>query len=82
VCIVGADGHELPRGLVGEIVVRSPAVMLGYWNKPDETAQALQGGWMHTGDAGRMDNEGFIYVVDRVKDMIITGGENVYSVEV
>jgi acyl-CoA synthetase (AMP-forming)/AMP-acid ligase II len=82
VCIVGADGRELPRGQVGEIVVRSPAVMLGYWNKPDETAQALKGGWMHTGDGGRMDGEGFVYVVDRVKDMIITGGENVYSVEV
>ena len=56
--------------------------MKGYWNKPEETAQALRGGWMHTGDAGSMDDEGFVYIVDRVKDMIITGGENVYSVEV
>jgi acyl-CoA synthetase (AMP-forming)/AMP-acid ligase II len=80
--IVDADGRELPRGQVGEIVVRSPAVMLGYWNKADETARALRDGWMHTGDGGRMDDDGFVYVVDRVKDMIITGGENVYSVEV
>jgi long-chain acyl-CoA synthetase len=56
--------------------------MQGYWNKPEETAQALRGGWMHTGDAGYMDEDGFVYIVDRVKDMIITGGENVYSVEV
>ena len=80
--IVDADGRELPRGQVGEIVVLSPAVMLGYWNKADETGRALRGGWMHTGDGGRMDDDGFVYVVDRVKDMIISGGENVYSVEV
>ncbi|MGJ7509763.1 long-chain-fatty-acid--CoA ligase [Variovorax sp. GT1P44] len=76
------DGSELPRGEVGEIAVKGPGMMLGYWNRPEESAQALRGGWMHTGDAGRMDEEGFVFVVDRIKDMIVTGGENVYSVEV
>ncbi|MGY1620234.1 long-chain-fatty-acid--CoA ligase [Geodermatophilus sp. SYSU D00691] len=80
--IVGPDDVELPRGEVGQIVVRGGNVMLGYWNRPDETAQALRGGWMHTGDGGRMDDEGYVYITDRLKDMIISGGENVYSVEV
>jgi long-chain acyl-CoA synthetase len=80
--IVDEHDHEVPRGTVGEIITRGPHVMKGYWNKPEETIQALRGGWMHTGDAGSMDDEGFVYIVDRVKDMIITGGENVYSVEV
>lgn len=56
--------------------------MLGYWNRPQETSEALQGGWFHTGDAGRIDADGFLFVVDRLKDMIITGGENVYCAEV
>ena len=80
--IVGDDDNELPRGDVGEIVVRGPTVMQGYWNRPEETADALRGGWMHTGDLGRMDAAGYVTVVDRLKDMIITGGENVYSAEV
>ncbi len=80
--IVDPDDHELPRGEVGEIVVRGDQVMLGYWGKPEETATALRGGFMHTGDAGYMDEDGFVFVVDRIKDMIVTGGENVYSVEV
>ena len=80
--IVNADGNEVPRGQVGEIAARGPNVMLGYWNKPSETAAALRGGWMHTGDGGRMDEDGFVFVVDRIKDMIVTGGENVYSIEV
>jgi acyl-CoA synthetase (AMP-forming)/AMP-acid ligase II len=80
--IEDVDGRELPRGEVGEIVVRGPGMMLGYWNKPEDSAQALRGGWMHTGDAGRMDEQGFVFVVDRIKDMIVTGGENVYSAEV
>ena len=80
--IEDVDGRELPRGEVGEIVVKGPGMMLGYWNKPEESAQALRGGWMHTGDAGRMDDDGFVFVVDRIKDMIVTGGENVYSAEV
>ncbi len=69
--------HEVPPGTVGEVLVRGPNVMLGYWNQPEATAQALRGGWMHTGDGGYMDAEGFVYIVDRLKDMIITGGENV-----
>jgi acyl-CoA synthetase (AMP-forming)/AMP-acid ligase II len=79
--IVDVDDHEVPRGEVGEIVVRGPGVMQGYWNKPAETEAALRGGWMHTGDGGRMDADGYVYIVDRMKDMIVTGGENVYSVE-
>jgi acyl-CoA synthetase (AMP-forming)/AMP-acid ligase II len=80
--IIGADDVELPRGEAGEIVVRGGHVMLGYWDRPEETAEALRGGWMHTGDAGRMDDEGYVYLTDRLKDMIVSGGENVYSVEV
>ncbi|MGE0386418.1 MAG: long-chain-fatty-acid--CoA ligase [Gammaproteobacteria bacterium] len=80
--IVDAADDEVPRGTIGEIAVRSPGIMRGYWNKPAETAAAIRGGWMHTGDAGYMDADGFVFVVDRIKDMIVTGGENVYSVEV
>lgn len=80
--IVGDDDAELPRGEVGEIVVRGGHVMAGYWGKPEETAAALRGGWMHTGDAGYLDDRGYVFVVDRLKDMIVSGGENVYSVEV
>jgi acyl-CoA synthetase (AMP-forming)/AMP-acid ligase II len=80
--ILDSHGCELARGKVGEIVVRSPGMMLGYWNRPAETERALRGGWMHTGDAGYLDEEGYLYIVDRLKDMIITGGENVYSAEV
>lgn len=80
--IVDADDNELPRGSVGEIVVRGPQVMMGYWKRPEETAKALRNGGMHTGDGGYMDEDGFIYIVDRLKDMIISGGENVYCGEV
>lgn len=80
--IVDAEGKEVPHGTQGEIVVRGGNVMLGYWNKPSETSAALKNGWMHTGDGGYMDDQGFVYVGDRIKDMIITGGENVYSTEV
>jgi acyl-CoA synthetase (AMP-forming)/AMP-acid ligase II len=80
--IVDSLGHEVPRGAVGEVAVRGPGVMLGYWNKPAETAAALRDGWMFTGDGGRMDEDGYVFIVDRIKDMIVTGGENVYSVEV
>jgi long-chain acyl-CoA synthetase len=62
--------------------VRGPNVMMGYWNRPEETARAVVDGWMHTGDGGYMDEDGFVYVVDRIKDMIISGGENIYSTEV
>ena len=80
--IVDADDRQVANGTVGEIVVRGDTVMMGYWERPEETARAVVDGWMHTGDGGYMDDDGFIYVVDRVKDMIISGGENVYSVEV
>ncbi|HZX85208.1 MAG TPA: AMP-binding protein, partial [Reyranella sp.] len=80
--IVDSLGQEVPRGAVGEVAVRGPGVMLGYWNKPAETAAALRDGWMFTGDGGRMDEDGYVFIVDRIKDMIVTGGENVYSVEV
>ena len=80
--IVDANDRQVPNGTLGEIVARGPGVMLGYWNKPEETAAALANGWMHTGDGGYMDDDGFVFVVDRVKDMIVTGGENVYSAEV
>jgi len=80
--IVDAQKREVPRGEVGEIVVRGPNVMLGYWNRPEETSQALRGGWLHTGDGGTMDDEGYVFIVDRMKDMIVSGGENIYSAEV
>ncbi|MDT5017312.1 MAG: hypothetical protein QOD39_3472 [Mycobacterium sp.] len=80
--IVDPDGHDVPRGEVGEVVARGDNVMLGYWNRAEDTAAAIRDGWMHTGDGGRMDENGYIFIVDRIKDMIITGGENVYSAEV
>lgn len=80
--IVDEHGAEVPRGVVGEIAVRGPTVMLGYWNKPEETAKALRDGWMHSGDAAYMDEEGFVFIVDRLKDMIVSGGENIYTAEV
>lgn len=80
--VVDPAGHEVPRGEIGEIVVRGGHVMLGYWNRPEETREALKDGWMHTGDGGRLDEDGYLQLVDRIKDMIITGGENVYSTEV
>ncbi len=80
--ICDEDDKPVPRRTVGQILMRGPNLMLGYWNWPEETEKALKGGWMHTGDGGFMDEDGFIHVVDRVKDMIISGGENIFSVEV
>jgi acyl-CoA synthetase (AMP-forming)/AMP-acid ligase II len=82
VAVMDAEDRLLPPGEVGEICVRGPMVMRGYWRQPELTAQTLRGGWMHTGDAGYLDTEGFLFLVDRVKDMIISGGENVYSAAV
>ena len=80
--IVDPDMVDVRPGEVGEIVYRGPGLMTGYWNNPEATAQAFAGGWFHSGDLVRMDDEGFIYVVDRAKDMIISGGENIYCAEV
>jgi len=76
------DGNALPAGEVGEVCGRGGNFMREYWQRPDETSAAFAGGWYHTGDAGRLDEHGYLYLVDRVKDMIVTGGENVYSAEV
>lgn len=80
--VVDAFGEPVAPGEVGEIVYRGPTAMSGYWNKPAETAESFEGGWFHSGDLVRMDDEGFVYVVDRKKDMIISGGENIYCAEV
>lgn len=80
--VVDEDGEELPRGEVGELICRSPSNMQGYWNLPDATRGALKDGWMHTGDAAYMDDDGYVYIQDRIKDMIISGGENVYPAQV
>jgi len=82
VAIVDAEDRPVPVRTRGEIVARGPMVMAGYWRRPEATAEALRGGWMHTGDVGFLDEDGYLFVVDRLKDMIITGGENVYSQEV
>jgi len=80
--VVGPDRKELPRGATGELAIRGANIMKGYWNKPAETAAVLADGWYYSGDGAYMDDEGFVYIVDRLKDMIISGGENVYSAEV
>ncbi|GAA1202243.1 fatty-acyl-CoA synthase [Prauserella alba] len=80
--VVDDDMNDVPRGEVGEIVYRSPMVMKEYWNKPAETAEVFRGGWFHSGDLVRQDEDGYFYVVDRKKDMIISGGENIYCAEV
>jgi fatty-acyl-CoA synthase len=80
--LVDDNDNEVPRGEVGEIVVQGPATMTEYYKNGKETKKTLKGGWLHTGDLGRFDEEGYLFIVDRKKDMIITGGENVYAVEV
>jgi len=80
--ILGDDDEHLPPGSEGELALRGPSTMIGYWNLPDATAATLGNGWLHTGDLMRMDADGFLYFVDRAKDMIKPGGENVYSIEV
>ena len=80
--IVDADGRELPVGEVGEIAIRSPQVMGGYWKLPEATARAIKGDWFLSGDAGYLDKNGYLYIHDRVKDMIVSGGENIYPAEV
>lgn len=80
--IVDADDRDVPQGETGELVLRGPNIFAGYWNRPEATAEAFRGGWFHSGDLARQDEEGFFYIVDRIKDMLISGGENVYPTEV
>lgn len=80
--IVDMEGNDLPAGKVGEVLCRSDLVMKGYWNLPDATKNAIQDGWFHSGDAGYLDEEGYLYIHDRIKDMIISGAENIYPAEV
>jgi len=80
--VVDADGAELPAGEAGEIIARGPQIMRGYWNNPQATTEAIRDGWLHTGDVGQFDNEGYLTIVGRLKDLIISGGENIYPVEI
>jgi len=80
--IVDDKGSDVAQGEVGELLTKGPNITPGYWNKPEATAKAFTDGWLHTGDAARQDEEGFVYIVDRWKDMYISGGENVYPAEV
>jgi acyl-CoA synthetase (AMP-forming)/AMP-acid ligase II len=80
--IIDGDGVPLPSGEIGEVCLRSPAVMLEYWGLPDATASTLVDGWLHTGDAGYVDDGGFLFIRDRIKDTIIVAGENVYPAEI
>jgi long-chain acyl-CoA synthetase len=75
-------GEELPPGEIGELAVCGPQVMKGYWNNPEETDRVLRGGWLYTGDMARMDEDGYFYIMDRMKDMIIAGGYNIYPREI
>ncbi|HSB00105.1 MAG TPA: long-chain-fatty-acid--CoA ligase [Anaerolineales bacterium] len=76
--VVDADDNDVPNGTIGEVLARGPQMMKGYWKQPEATEEALRGDWMHTGDAGTLDEEGYLYIQDRVKDMIVSGGENIY----
>ncbi len=80
--VVDHNGADLPSDSVGELLIKGPQVVAGYWNKPDATRQNIVDGWLHTGDLARIDPEGFVFIVDRKKDMINRGGENIYSIEV
>ncbi len=80
--VVDPSGEEVPTGEVGELVIQGPNIIKGYWNRPEATAEAFVGGWFHSGDLARVDDEGFVYIVDRAKDMLIRGGENIYCAEV
>ncbi|HEY0521797.1 MAG TPA: long-chain-fatty-acid--CoA ligase [Stellaceae bacterium] len=82
VAVIDADGARLPPGEVGEVIYRGPQTMAGYWRRPQETAAAIRDGWFHTGDAGYLDQDGYLFIRDRLKDMVKSGGENVYPAEV
>jgi long-chain acyl-CoA synthetase len=80
--IVDAAGHDAGAGGTGEVLIKGPIIMPGYWNKPEATAETVIDGWLHTGDIGRLDHDGYLFITDRAKDMIIRGGENIYCVEI
>jgi acyl-CoA synthetase (AMP-forming)/AMP-acid ligase II len=80
--VVDEQNHDVEPGTVGEIIAQSESIMVEYWHRPEETRETLVDGWLHTGDLGYYDEKGFIYIVDRKKDMIVSGGENVYSRDV
>ncbi len=80
--IVDANGDEVPQGGTGEVLIKGPIIMAGYWGKPEATAETVRDGWLHTGDVGHVDEDGYLFITDRVKDMIIRGGENIYCVEI
>ena len=80
--VVDANGDPAPTGEIGELWIKGPNIVKGYWNKPEATAETFTDGWLHSGDVARLDDEGFVYIVDRAKDMLIRGGENIYCVEV
>ena len=80
--IVDGNGKDVPTGGTGEVWIKGPHIMPGYWNKPEATAESITDGWLHSGDVGHVDEDGYLYITDRAKDMIIRGGENVYCVEI
>jgi fatty-acyl-CoA synthase len=80
--VVDLEGNPLPAGETGEVIVRGPNVIREYWRRPEATAESIVDGWLHTGDMGYYDEEGYLYLIDRKKDMYISGGENVYPAEV
>jgi acyl-CoA synthetase (AMP-forming)/AMP-acid ligase II len=82
IAIGDGEGNYLPSDTVGEILIKGPSLMSGYWRRPEATEETIQNGWLHSGDAGYLDDEGYLYIYDRVKDMIVSGGENVYPAEV
>jgi acyl-CoA synthetase (AMP-forming)/AMP-acid ligase II len=80
--VVDDDGRDVAANEKGEVLLHAPNIMKGYWNRPEDTEAAIVNGWLHTGDIARMDGDGYLYILDRKKDMIISGGENVYPAEI
>ena len=80
--LVDSADRDVPPGEVGEVIARGPTLMDGYWQLPEKTAEAMRGGWLHSGDSARADDEGFLYIAGRLKDLIISGGENIYPIEI